>query len=112
MPGGRGLIQINDSVPESAQHIQTLSEAKRGRTGYDHVNLVPVDGRSTWGKAVVTVAVETGDPASRIAEHVQANPVELIVMGRRGRGDLGGLPLGSVPHKVAQVAPFACMMVE
>ena len=41
MPGGRGLIQINDSVPESAQHIQTLSEAKRGRTGYDHVNLVP-----------------------------------------------------------------------
>jgi nucleotide-binding universal stress UspA family protein len=62
--------------------------------------LVPVDGGGD------------GDPASCIAEHVQANAVELIVMGRRGRGDLGGLPLGSVPHKVAQVAPFACMMVE
>ena len=62
MPGGRGLIQINDSVPELAQHIQTLSEAKRGRTAYDHVNLVPWT-LGARGKAVVNVAVETGDPA-------------------------------------------------
>ena len=53
-----------------------------------------------------------GDRRPGIAEYGYANLVELIVMGRRGRGDLGGLPLGSVPHMVAQVAPFACMMVE
>ena len=91
MPGGRGLIQINDSVPESAQHIQTLSEAKRGRMGYDQVN--PGACGRRWRPAT----------RRRIAEYAQANPVELIVMGRRGRG---GLLLGSMSHEVAQVAPL------
>ena len=71
--------------------------------------LVPADGSERVGKEVVTVVVETGDPAGRIAERAQANSVELIVMGRRGRGDLGGLLFGTW---IAQVAPFARMTVK
>jgi nucleotide-binding universal stress UspA family protein len=64
------------------------------------------------GVARVRGLVEDGDPAHRIVEAAQRENVELIVMGRRGLGDLKGLLLGSVSHKVAQVATCACLTVE
>ena len=33
-------------------------------------------------------------------------------MGRRGHGDLQGLLLGSVSHKVCQLADCACLTVK
>jgi nucleotide-binding universal stress UspA family protein len=64
------------------------------------------------GVAKVTGLVEDGDPAHRIVEIAQRESVDLIVMGRRGLGDLKGLLLGSVTHKVAQAARCACLTVE
>jgi len=64
------------------------------------------------GVAKVTGLVEDGDPAHRIVEIATRESVDLIVMGRRGLGDLKGLLLGSVTHKVAQAATCACLTVE
>lgn len=64
------------------------------------------------GVAKVTGLVEDGDPAHRIVEVAKHEGVDLIVMGRRGLGDLKGLLLGSVTHKVAQAASCACLTVE
>jgi nucleotide-binding universal stress UspA family protein len=64
------------------------------------------------GVAKVTSLVEDGDPAHRIVEVAEREGVDLIVMGRRGLGDLKGLLLGSVTHKVAQAARCACLTVE
>ena len=64
------------------------------------------------GGGTVSTALEVGDPASAIAEYAKANAVDLIVMGRRGLGAIGGLLLGSVSHKVTQLAPCACMTVR
>lgn len=64
------------------------------------------------GVAKVTGLVEDGDPAHRIVEVAGREAVDLIVMGRRGLGDLKGLLLGSVTHKVAQAARCACLTVE
>jgi nucleotide-binding universal stress UspA family protein len=63
------------------------------------------------GVAKITGLVEDGDPAHRIVEVAQREGVDLIVMGRRGLGDLKGLLLGSVTHKVAQAASCACLTV-
>ena len=63
------------------------------------------------GIAARTV-VRAGDPASEILEVARAEPVDLIVMGRRGLGDLAGLLLGSVSHKVAHLADCACLTVK
>jgi nucleotide-binding universal stress UspA family protein len=63
------------------------------------------------GAETVTTALEIGDPAGVIADYAKANAVDLIVMGRRGLGAIGGLLLGSVSHKVTQLAPCACMTV-
>jgi nucleotide-binding universal stress UspA family protein len=64
------------------------------------------------GVAKVTGLVEDGDPAHRIVEVARREQVDLIVMGRRGLGDLKGLLLGSVTHKVAQAATCGCLTVE
>jgi nucleotide-binding universal stress UspA family protein len=64
------------------------------------------------GVAKVTGLVDNGDPAHRIVDVAKREGVDLIVMGRRGLGDLKGLLLGSVTHKVAQAATCACLTVE
>jgi nucleotide-binding universal stress UspA family protein len=56
--------------------------------------------------------VESGDPASKIVGHARDHMVDLIVMGSRGMTDLKDLMLGSVSHKVAQLAPCTCLTVR
>jgi nucleotide-binding universal stress UspA family protein len=46
-----------------------------------------------------------GDPAEVIIETAQQFHVDAIVAGRRGRGRLAGLILGSVSLKVANLTP-------
>ncbi len=63
------------------------------------------------GVAEVRSMVETGDPATAIAEVARTEKADLIVMGRRGLGMLAGLLLGSVSHKVTQLAACDCLLV-
>jgi nucleotide-binding universal stress UspA family protein len=53
-------------------------------------------------EAVATV--ELGDPATHIVSHAANADVDLICVGRRGLGNVGGLLLGSVSHKVSHIA--------
>ena len=73
----------------------------------DALRLAHERGASGW-----ETKLESGDPASQIAEAAQDGGVDLIVMGRRGLGDLGGLLLGSVSHKVAQAVDCSCLTVK
>jgi nucleotide-binding universal stress UspA family protein len=57
-------------------------------------------------------SIDTGNPASVIVRYCSANDIDLVVMGRRGLGDLGGLMLGSVSHKVAHLCDCPCMTVS
>lgn len=55
------------------------------------------------GGSVNDEAVLVGDAAHRIAQQAEASKVDCIVLGRRGLGDVGGLFMGSVSHKVANL---------
>lgn len=63
------------------------------------------------GAADVETLTATGDPAHVIIDTSSKRRVDLIVMGRRGLGTVKGLLLGSVSHKVSQLAECACLMV-
>jgi nucleotide-binding universal stress UspA family protein len=56
--------------------------------------------------------VATGHVARAIVEVAVANDTDLIVMGSRGLSDIAGLLLGSVTHKVIQLAPVAVLVAR
>ena len=56
--------------------------------------------------------VAAGHVAKDIVESAGANASDLIVMGSRGLSDIQGLLLGSVTHKVMQLAEVAVLVVR
>jgi nucleotide-binding universal stress UspA family protein len=53
----------------------------------------------------------SGDVAQSLIDIAAGNSVEMIVLGRRGRGQLAGLLLGSVSQKLVSLAPCAVTVV-
>ena len=61
---------------------------------------------------VTGVFIDDGEPVGRILERARESEADLIVLGRRGVSDLHGLLIGSVTHKVSQLADCACLTVK
>jgi nucleotide-binding universal stress UspA family protein len=59
-----------------------------------------------------TTSIELGDPASHIVRHAFNTKADLICVGRRGLGNVKGLLLGSVSHKVAHIAEQTVVTVR
>jgi nucleotide-binding universal stress UspA family protein len=53
-----------------------------------------------------------GHVAKAIVEAAEANDIDLIVMGSRGLSDIQGLLLGSVTHKVMQLAHVSVLVAR
>ncbi len=52
-----------------------------------------------------------GDPAEAIIDAIGRDSVDMVVVGRRGRGQLAGLLMGSVSQKVVTLAPCVVIVV-
>lgn len=62
--------------------------------------------------AKVTTVLSGGDPAESILKTAKKEKADIIVLGTRGFGELKGLFLGSVSHKVAAHATCAVTTVK
>jgi nucleotide-binding universal stress UspA family protein len=64
------------------------------------------------GVSQVTIKVVDGKPADCIIAAAEVENADMIVMGRRGLGNVTGLLMGSVSHKVSHLADCACVTVK
>ena len=87
------------SVPELAEQTaaDVLSSAKKEV--------------ATAGLSAVETEVADGNPASTILAMATEKDIDLIVLGKRGKGRLVGLLLGSVSQKVVSLAPCPVVVV-
>ncbi len=69
------------------------------------------DARRRGIKDIVTHVLD-GDPAKAILDAAKKAGADCIILGSRGLGGLKGLLLGSVSHKVSQMAPCTCITVR
>ena len=64
------------------------------------------------GVRTVQTLLEDGDPANTILRVAKRLQVDMIVLGSRGLGDVKGLLMGSVSHRVAHLAECTCVSVK
>ncbi|MFQ5468207.1 MAG: universal stress protein [Kiloniellaceae bacterium] len=64
------------------------------------------------GVKTIRTEVKVGHPARIIVNFAERAGADLIVIGSRGLGDIGGAFLGSVSHKVSSLAKCACLMIK
>jgi nucleotide-binding universal stress UspA family protein len=63
------------------------------------------------GVTDIQVQTSWGDAAEAIIEFARRESADAIVLGRRGRGRLAGVLLGSVSQKVVSLAPCTVIVV-
>lgn len=96
---------------ERIEHVQ-VTEADILQAAAEHIVAQGADFAKLQGAPDVETLVAEGDPAGAIVETARSWNADAIVIGSRGLGDLQGLLLGSVSHKVAHLAPCTCIIVR
>ncbi len=86
---------LTETLQSAADEILTRAGKRAKRCGVSDVRR-----QTGWG-----------DPAQTILETVRREKAGILVVGRRGRGRLSGLLLGSVSQKLASLAPCPVLVV-
>lgn len=103
-----------DRIPEHLKELERIehieiTEVDMLRSVADALVKGANDTAEAAGASDIVTAIAAGNPADQIIDYSNNNDVDMIVIGRRGLSDMASLFLGSVSHKVTQLAPCACL---
>lgn len=102
--GPYGMLPLSELGSDRSAEVAAALADRLAETGAE---LVAAGGAQRVGRRVAS-----GDPAEAILEAARDTGADLIVMGSRGLGRLGGLVLGSVSAKVAAAAECPVLTVK
>ena len=128
----RKLIDVNELPAEMQAEIERLEAIPDGTASISGAyadipiavsgNILDAVGsritdaarKDATGKGVgeISTVLAVGDPARRILQTAENEDADMIIMGSRGFGDLRGLLLGSVSHKVSHLSKCTCVTVK
>jgi len=103
------------SVPEGYEDLADLEHMTVGdvlQAVGDEILTRAEDRLRAAGVAAVERLLPTAPADQAILAAAKTHDVDLIVLGSRGLGEIEGLILGSVSHKVSQHAPCSCMTIK
>jgi nucleotide-binding universal stress UspA family protein len=108
------LIASAASLPAEYVSIEHLYVSQREMLESAGDNMVRAAGARVRqaGGEVAASEVYVGSPAAEIAAAAETLECDCIVLGRRGLGDVGGLLLGSVSHKVGHLTDKTLITVQ
>ena len=89
-------ISVGDILQAVAEDILRRAEQQIRHLGIDDVECI----------------LSSAPAADAIVETAKSRKIDIIVMGSRGLSDMESLLLGSVSHKVCQLAPCSCLTVR
>jgi nucleotide-binding universal stress UspA family protein len=100
----------------SGEELRQLARTERNTTDAleslsTQILMAAKERAQRFGISSIQIKTAWGDAAEAIIEAARREHADAIVVGRRGRGQLAGLLLGSVSQKVASLAPCTVIVV-
>lgn len=108
---GSGRVPEELRELSRAEHVE-LTEHDMLRRVAEKIVEVAAKRLRTRGVTNVATRIAVGDPASMVVEAARESKADLIVIGRRGLGSIGGTLLGSVSLRVGQIADLPVLTVK
>lgn len=116
---GHGSLTLMTSVPEPSTWVLggiytapvDLDEL-RGQIEADYDNILKAAAKIVPDGVPCTRVLVHGHAGPAIVERLKTGQHDLVVMGSRGRGEIGSLLLGSVSHHVVQASPVPVLIVH
>lgn len=122
------LIELVKSDPSHQVTLLTVAYDVDPMMLYDSpVNLEKVKAESIKAHQIIAKKIEavfnsisvpvkteviSGDPALVIADYVQKNAIDMIIMGSRGLSNIKGILLGSVTRKVLHLTSVPVTIIK
>ena len=125
------LLHVLDRLPARQQLKDYLTVLERGpakneaeiesvrsalsKSGEDQGKEILADAEQLLrekGVKDVSTAIHDGDPATEPLRLAETGKYDMIIMGRRGLGRLKGLFMGSVSHKISNLADCPVVTVK
>lgn len=109
-----GLFAMTQSVPPefvNIEHVYLSQREMLEAAGQTVVDEAASKVRAAGG-SVQSGEVLVGNAAQEIVAVAESEGCDIIIMGRRGLGNVGGLLMGSVSHKVGQLTDKTLITTE
>ncbi len=97
---------------EGIQIEEERARFHEGRTLADAITAKAAARAAKHGLKCVKTHTAEGNAATEIIAMAKSKAVDMLFMGSRGLGEIRGLLLGSVSHKVMNMAPCTCVTVK